>query len=129
MEDALRSVTRATIREARIKELKTEVLNSDKLKAHFEDNPLDLEYLRHDKPLHPTRIQSHMKHVPKYLLPRIAPVGGDDGGDDGVETKGFVPFKKESVRGKGRGRGRGGRGRGNRGRGGKKSDPLKKFGR
>ncbi|KAF8159583.1 P-loop containing nucleoside triphosphate hydrolase protein [Crassisporium funariophilum] len=131
MEDALRSVTRAAIREARIKELKTEILNSDKLKAHFEDNPLDLEFLRHDKPLHPTRIQTHMKHVPKYLLPRIAPVTGEDVvGHEETKSKGFVPFKKESARGKGRGRGRGGRGGGSGGRGGKKkSDPLKKFGR
>lgn len=74
-----------------------------------------------------------MKYVPKYLLPRIAPVSGGDGGNGGggeeINTKGFVPFKKEFTRGKGRGRGRGGRGRGNGGRGGKKSDPLKKFGR
>lgn len=35
MEDALRSVTRAAIREARIKELKSEILNSDKLKVRF----------------------------------------------------------------------------------------------
>lgn len=33
MEDALRSVTRAAIKEARVKELKTEILNSDKLKV------------------------------------------------------------------------------------------------
>ena len=33
MEDALRSVTKAAIREARIKELKTEILNSEKLKV------------------------------------------------------------------------------------------------
>ena len=33
MEDALRAVTRSAIREARIKELKTEILNSDKLKV------------------------------------------------------------------------------------------------
>jgi len=33
MEDALRSVTRSAIREARIKELKNEILNSDKLKV------------------------------------------------------------------------------------------------
>ncbi len=33
MEDALRSVTRTAIREARMKELKTEILNSDKLKV------------------------------------------------------------------------------------------------
>lgn len=36
MEDALRSVTRAAIREARVKELKTEILNSDKLKVDDE---------------------------------------------------------------------------------------------
>ena len=33
MEDALRSVTRSAIKEARIKELKNEILNSDKLKV------------------------------------------------------------------------------------------------
>jgi hypothetical protein len=33
MEDALRSVTRSAIKEARIKELKTEILNSEKLKV------------------------------------------------------------------------------------------------
>ncbi|TFK39929.1 P-loop containing nucleoside triphosphate hydrolase protein, partial [Crucibulum laeve] len=128
MEDALRSVTRSAIKEARIKELKSEILNSDKLKAHFEDNPLDLEFLRHDKPLHPTRVQPHMKHVPKYLLPRIAAVPGAEEAE-ARPSKGFIPFKKDSARGRGRGRGRGGRGGGNGGRGGKKkSDPLKKFG-
>ena len=35
MEDALRAVTRSAIKEARIKELKTEILNSDKLKVCF----------------------------------------------------------------------------------------------
>jgi len=35
MEDALRSVTRSAIKEARIKELKTEILNSDKLKVRL----------------------------------------------------------------------------------------------
>ncbi|PWN49776.1 DEAD-domain-containing protein [Violaceomyces palustris] len=74
MEDALRSVTRAGIREARIKEIKQEILNSEKLKAHFEDNPTDLEYLRHDKALHPSRVQSHMKHIPTYLRPRISSI-------------------------------------------------------
>ncbi|KAI0316010.1 DEAD-domain-containing protein [Amylostereum chailletii] len=132
MEDALRAVTKSAVKEARVKELKREILNSDKLKAHFEDNPLDLEYLRHDKPLHPTRVQSHMKHVPKYLLPRIAPVQGTapvplegaEGG--GGQDVGFVPFTK--GRGRGRGRGRGGKFGGGGGRGGKKkSDPLKKF--
>ena len=146
MEDALRSVTRGAIKEARIKELKTEILNSEKLKvrarvlcpclriahrvqAHFEDNPLDLEYLRHDKPLHPTRVQTHMKHIPKYLLPRMGPVSGAQEGESTSSNSsrqkvGFVPFKKSS--GGRRGRGAGGRD-GTRGGSKKKSDPLKIF--
>lgn len=35
MQDALRSVTRSAIKEARIKELKNEILNSDKLKVSY----------------------------------------------------------------------------------------------
>ncbi|KAH8116447.1 ATP-dependent RNA helicase dbp9 [Phellopilus nigrolimitatus] len=134
MQDALRAVTRTAVREARVKELKSEILNSEKLKAHFEDNPLDLEYLRHDKPLHPTRVQPHMKHIPKYLMPRggsaaaAAASGTEVGGTSGEKEQGFVPFRKSSVRG--RGRGRGGRGSSASGRGGRrKADPLKKFGR
>jgi ATP-dependent RNA helicase DDX56/DBP9 len=34
MQDALRAVTRHAVKEARLKELKTEILNSDKLKVH-----------------------------------------------------------------------------------------------
>ncbi|RKP06596.1 hypothetical protein THASP1DRAFT_5499, partial [Thamnocephalis sphaerospora] len=67
---ALRSVTRVAVREARVKELKAEILHSEKLKAHFEDKPKDLAFLRHDRALHPARVQAHMKNVPKYLLPK-----------------------------------------------------------
>ncbi len=42
MEDALRAVTRGAIREARIKELKSEILNSDKLKV---SRVIDLSYI------------------------------------------------------------------------------------
>ncbi|KAB5594799.1 ATP-dependent RNA helicase [Ceratobasidium theobromae] len=126
MEDALRAVTRAAVREARIKELKAELLNSEKLKTHFEENPLDLEYIRHDKALHPSRVQAHMKHVPKYLMPRIASAV-DEPEKNNV---GFVPFKKPGSRGRGKGRGGVKGGRKSGGRGGKKmSDPLKNFGR
>lgn len=147
MEDGLRSVTRAYVREARIKEIKNEVLNSDKLKAHFEDNPKDLAFLKHDKPLNAQRVQKEMKHVPSYLMPRIAPVGGTSAqesaaqaeqmdGDpsagaasaNGTDSK-YVPYKKHGAnqRGAGARGGRGGKaGRGGRG-GSKRSDPLKSF--
>ncbi|KAG5519934.1 hypothetical protein PMAC_000211 [Pneumocystis sp. 'macacae'] len=70
MEDALRAITRTVVREAREKELRMEILSSKKLKQYFDENPNDLEQLRHDKELHPARIQPHLKHIPDYLLPK-----------------------------------------------------------
>ena len=37
------------------------------LQTYFEDNPRDLQLLRHDKGLHTIKVQQHMKHVPEYL--------------------------------------------------------------
>jgi len=143
IEDVLRSLTRSLIREARIKEIKMEVLNSDKLKAHFEDNPRDLAFLKHDKPLHPARVQSHMKHVPSYLMPRIAPVDGPSASTDastdsaaasapaGTASAGegkYIPFNKAGGKSQSRGKGgKGSRGRGGKSGGGRKGDPLKSF--
>jgi ATP-dependent RNA helicase DDX56/DBP9 len=70
MGDALRAVTRIAVREARTRELRQELMKSDKLKRHFEENPGDLHHLRHDGELRPARVQSHLKHVPEYLLPK-----------------------------------------------------------
>ncbi|BGP09120.1 ATP-dependent DNA/RNA helicase [Rhodotorula toruloides] len=146
MEDGLRSVTKAAVREARVKEIKNEVLNSEKLKAHFEDNPRDLAFLRHDKPLHPSRVQPHLKHVPGYLMPRIAAVGANDSraasaaaaasssANGREEQKPEVTFHKPGRGGRGgarggrggaRGGGRGGARGGKAGAGGKRQDPLK----
>lgn len=112
-EDAFRAVTGTAVREARIKELKNELVNSDKLKRYFEENPQDLASLRHDKELHPSRVQSQLKRIPEYLLPESA--RGE------VKNLGFVPFHKHGHRvQKGK---RGGHGK----RFGKKSDPLKSF--
>ncbi|WFD35727.1 RNA helicase [Malassezia cuniculi] len=124
MEDALRAVTRAAIKEARIQEIKTEILNSKALKAHFEENPRDLEYLRHDKVMHPTRIQQHMRHVPNYLRPRIAGIA-----DASAPSVGYVG-KRRTLRGSHRGgkATRGGKAaRGNAKRKPKKKDPLRTF--
>ena len=69
MNDALRAVTPIAIREARTRELRQELLKSEKLKRHFEENPGDLHHLRHDGELRAARLQSHLKHVPDYLMP------------------------------------------------------------
>ncbi|XP_004708239.1 probable ATP-dependent RNA helicase DDX56 [Echinops telfairi] len=67
--DAMRSVTKQGIREARLKEVKEELLRSEKLKTYFEDNPRDLQLLRHDLPLHPAIVKPQLGHVPDYLVP------------------------------------------------------------
>lgn len=67
--DAWRSVTKIAIREARLKEIKQEILNSAKLKSFFEDNPRDRQLLRHDKALHTVKHQEHLKNVPEYIVP------------------------------------------------------------
>ena len=71
MEDAFRAVTKIAVHDARLKEIKAELLRSSKLKGHFSNNPADLEALRHDKPIHSAKVQPHMKHVPAYLLSSI----------------------------------------------------------
>ena len=69
MNDALQAVTRIAIREARTRELRQELLKSEKLKRHFEENPEDLHHLRHDGELRAARVQPHLRHVPEYLMP------------------------------------------------------------
>jgi ATP-dependent RNA helicase DDX56/DBP9 len=86
MGDALRAVTRVAVHTARAQELRKEILASEKLKRHFEDNPTELEGLRHDEDAHVVRRQAHLKYVPDYLLP-----GGGKGGKD----LGFIGYRKE----------------------------------
>lgn len=67
--DAWKAVTRIAVREARLKEIKQEVLTCQKLKSYFEDNPRDLQSLRQDKALHTVKLQPHLKDVPEYIIP------------------------------------------------------------
>ena len=121
MNDALRAVTAVAIREARTRELKQELLKSEKLKRHFEENPEDLRHLRHDNELRSARLQPHLKHVPDYLMPSK--------GKKGLSTEdiGFVSMRKTSenrirkARMHNRNKGKAKRGAGH------KADPLKTF--
>ncbi|KAJ3672819.1 hypothetical protein LUZ60_006193 [Juncus effusus] len=67
-QDVARSVTSRDVQEARRQDLKNEILNSEKLKAHFEENPRDLDLLKHDKILTNKAIPSHLKEIPEYLV-------------------------------------------------------------
>ncbi|KAK4393502.1 DEAD-box ATP-dependent RNA helicase 16 [Sesamum angolense] len=67
-EDVARSVTKIAVRESRAQDLRNEILNSEKLKAHFQDNPKDLDLLKHDKVLSKNAPAQHLRDVPEYLL-------------------------------------------------------------
>lgn len=67
--DVLRSVTSTAVREARLSEIRGEILNSKRLKAYFAKNPRDLALLKHDRNLHTVRGQEHLKDVPEYIVP------------------------------------------------------------
>ncbi|KAH9520456.1 putative ATP-dependent RNA helicase ddx56 [Bulinus truncatus] len=67
--DALQAVTRSAIQEAKMKDIRQEIFNSNKLKSYFDDNPQDLRILRHDKPLHSVKTTKELKHVPEYIVP------------------------------------------------------------
>jgi len=69
VEDVRRAVTHVAVREAQISDVKKEMLNSEKLRAHFEDNPRDLNILEHDKSVGKARIQPHLGTIPTYLVP------------------------------------------------------------
>lgn len=66
-EDISRGLTKTVIREARAKELRLELLNSERLKSHFEAHPGDLALLRHDKQLGRSAPLTHLRHLPDYL--------------------------------------------------------------
>ena len=122
MNDALRAVTSVAIREARTRELKQEILKSEKLKRHFEENPEDLRGLRHDGETHAVRIQPHLRHVPAYLMPQ--------GGAKGMVRSevGFVGLRKQTDNRRRMARAKkGALGKGGKRAGTKRSDPLKTF--
>ncbi|PYH95264.1 ATP dependent RNA helicase [Aspergillus ellipticus CBS 707.79] len=124
MTDALRAITRLSVQEARAREIRQELIKSEKLKRHFEDNPDELRQLRHDGELRSARIQPHLKHIPEYLMPTK--------GRKGISTEnvGYVGFRKTSdnrirkARDKNRAKGKGRKPSGVR-----KADPLKTFNR
>jgi ATP-dependent RNA helicase DDX56/DBP9 len=68
-QDAWRAITKNAVREARLKEIKAEMYNSEKLKTFFESNPHDLQVLRHDKAFSVVKVPEHLSEVPEYIVP------------------------------------------------------------
>jgi ATP-dependent RNA helicase DDX56/DBP9 len=69
VEDVRRAVTRVAVREAQLADVKKEMLNSERLAAHFQANPRELNVLEHDKVVGSAHVQAHLATIPDYLVP------------------------------------------------------------
>jgi len=68
--DVMKAVTSSAVREARLAEIKEEVLRSKKLEGYFAQNPREQAALQHDKSLHTVNVHSvAIKDVPDYIVP------------------------------------------------------------
>ncbi|KAH8690146.1 putative ATP dependent RNA helicase [Talaromyces proteolyticus] len=122
MTDALRAVTRLAVQEARAREIRQELIKSEKLRRHFEENPEELRQLRHDGEIRAVRVQPHLKHVPDYLMPSKGKKGLVATGSEGYVGIGKTSENRiRKARERNRNKGRRG------GAGGRKADPLKTF--
>ena len=81
-EDALRGLGASAVREARLRELRSSLLGSERLAAHFEAHPHDRRLLQADAPLSKTPSAPHLKHLPSYLRTG-GPIKGHSGGGAG----------------------------------------------
>ncbi|CAG9461604.1 unnamed protein product [Pedinophyceae sp. YPF-701] len=82
-DDVLLSVTRKAVREARVRDIRNELLASEKLRDHFAENPHDLAVLRHDQPLAKGPALGAGKKLPSYLRKHVdtaAAAAAEDGG-------------------------------------------------
>ena len=68
------------------------MLNSGRLRGHFEENPRDMAALRHDRALHTVKQKTHLKNVPDYIIPktlkRMATATSSGGGGEKKRFKG-----------------------------------------
>lgn len=72
-EDVARGITKLAVKEARARDLRQQLLNSERLAEHFASNPSELQLLQHTAPLRAAQTQGHLKHIPGYLRDQDAP--------------------------------------------------------
>jgi len=109
VEDVVNGVAKRDIAEARVREVRAELLNSEKLRTHFEDNPAELQALRaHNAPLLNAAIKPQLRYLPSYLLPQARGALSETVLGKASMRKGSS-VKRRERRQKGRGKGKGGR--------------------
>ena len=69
VQDVLSTISLLQIKEARLKEVKIEILNSEKLKSHFEDHEHEANLLRCDLKSVSKAAKTGLAVLPNYLMP------------------------------------------------------------
>lgn len=67
--DAWRAITKVTVRDARNKEIKEQLLACDDLKAYFEQNQREKQVLNNVRPVRAVKKQLQLAEVPDYIVP------------------------------------------------------------
>ena len=67
--DAFNMITKVSINEARVKEIRQELLNSERLKTYFKHNLKDFKALKQEKLSHTVKTIPHLKNIPDYIVP------------------------------------------------------------
>eukprot|EP00238_Polyblepharides_amylifera_P000348 CAMPEP_0196573334 /NCGR_PEP_ID=MMETSP1081-20130531/3252_1 /TAXON_ID=36882 /ORGANISM="Pyramimonas amylifera, Strain CCMP720" /LENGTH=266 /DNA_ID=CAMNT_0041890997 /DNA_START=26 /DNA_END=826 /DNA_ORIENTATION=- len=107
-EDIARKVGKGAIKQARVRELRQELLNSERLSARFEDCPRERSVLQHAAPLSTSAPPAHLRHIPAYIKEAVGDVSDRSrkrrklgsrlrrhGGDDPLKTlSAFLPQTK-----------------------------------
>ncbi|KAF9603825.1 hypothetical protein IFM89_037959 [Coptis chinensis] len=92
-EDVAKSATKVALRESRAQDLRNEIINSEKLKAHFEHNPRDLDLLKHDKVLSKKPPPGHLRAIPDN--PMMNHFSADE--EDWLQNSCFDSFTYEDI--------------------------------
>eukprot|EP01012_Entosiphon_sulcatum_P010749 TRINITY_DN1636_c0_g1_i1.p1 TRINITY_DN1636_c0_g1~~TRINITY_DN1636_c0_g1_i1.p1 ORF type:complete len:633 (+),score=147.91 TRINITY_DN1636_c0_g1_i1:44-1942(+) len=71
--DVLDGLNKRAVLKQRQAELARQMLNSEKLSSHFEENPADLAALQHLSKSVKQKGQSHLTYLPEYLQLRLQP--------------------------------------------------------
>ncbi|KAF1742124.1 hypothetical protein MXB_1387, partial [Myxobolus squamalis] len=69
VEDAIKSISKSDIVNARRCEIKDEIYGSDKIKAHFKIKPQDKLVLKADVGTRRNKLPPHLDKLPEYLIP------------------------------------------------------------
>jgi ATP-dependent RNA helicase DDX56/DBP9 len=99
--DAWFAVTKTAIKEARVKEIKREIKNSEKMKTFLENKPKEQQLIQHDVPLNIIKPQHHLAEIPDYIVPKaLKNIVGIERKRKRTDTKTFVksnPKAKDAL--------------------------------